>query len=106
MRAGKLDHVITIEAVSDGVPDAYGVSEPAWSAFATVRAQILQQTTDEYLRGYGEGSATVVSFRLRWIDGVTVKHRVIRTGVAFNIREIKEIGRRAGLELRCEEIRE
>lgn len=105
MRAGKLDEVITIEAISDGPPDEYGISAPVWAAFASVRAQVLQQSTDEYLRGYGEGAAAVIIYRIRWLDGLTVKHRVVRKGTAFNIKEIKEIGRRVGLELRCEEVR-
>lgn len=105
MRAGKLDKVITIDAYSAGVPDDYGVTAAGWSTIATVRAQVLQQSTDEYLRGYGEGAATVVIFRARWLDGVTVEHRVTYGGTAYNIREVKEIGRRVGLELRCEEVR-
>ncbi|MBN8998499.1 MAG: phage head closure protein [Rhizobiales bacterium] len=105
MRAGKLDRTIRIDTYEAGTPDDYGIAADGWEAVATVRAQILQQATDEYLRGYGEGAATVVIFRIRWLDGVTVEHRVTYDGAAYNIREVKEIGRRVGLELRCEEVR-
>ena len=73
--------------------------------FATVRAQIIQASTEEYLRAYGEGGNTAIIFRLRWLDGVTVAHHVSFDGKTLNIRETKEIGRRKGLELRCEEVR-
>jgi SPP1 family predicted phage head-tail adaptor len=105
MRAGKLDRVITIDRYAPGAPDDYGNSSPAWTPFATMRAQMVQSSTDEYLRGYGEGADTVLIFRTRWLDGVTTEHRVGYGGRQFNIRETKEIGRRDGLELRCEEVR-
>jgi SPP1 family predicted phage head-tail adaptor len=105
MRAGKLDRIIAIDAYSAGVPDAYGNSTPAWAEVAMLRAQIIQASTEEYLRAYGEGANTAVIFRTRFLDGVTTKHRVWFGGRPFNIREVKELGRRAGLELRCEEIR-
>ena len=105
MRAGKLDRTIRIDTFAAGTPDDYGVSAPGWTTLATIRAQILQSSTEEYLRGYGEGAATVVIFRARWLDGVTVEHRVTYDGTTYNIREVKEIGRRVGLELRCEEVR-
>ncbi len=105
MRAGKLDKVITIEAYATGTPDELGVSTPGWSEWATVRADLLQSSTEEYLRGYGEGAETTVIFRTRWLDGVTTAHRVTYAGAFYNIKETKEIGRRVGLELRCEVVR-
>lgn len=105
MRAGKLDETIEIQSYSAGTPDEYGVSAPGYSAFATVRAQILQQSTEEFLRAYGETAMTAVVFRLRWLSGVTTSHRIVHEGRNFNIREVKEIGRGKGLELRCEEVR-
>ena len=105
MRAGKLDRTITLDAHSEGTPDEYGTVTPGWSAFATVRAQLVSMTTDEFLRAYGELSESVVVFRTRYLDGVTTAHRVGYEGRQFDIKELKEIGRRKGLELRCEEIR-
>lgn len=104
MRAGKLDRSIVIQAAANGVaPDGTPVEE--WTDFAAVRAQLVQASTDEFLAGYGESDNTVVILRVRWLDGVTTKHRVQFEGRTLNLREIKEIGRRRGLELRCEEVR-
>jgi SPP1 family predicted phage head-tail adaptor len=107
MRAGKLDKVIQIEAVAPTAPDEYGVVDPAGgtATIIIVRAQIIQASTDEYLRGYGEGENTAIVFRTRFVEGVTPHSRIRFEGRSLNIREVKELGRRAGLELRCEEVR-
>jgi SPP1 family predicted phage head-tail adaptor len=106
MRAGKLDRTITIQAWDENPePDDYGTVTPVWVDFATLRAQIIEASTEEYQRAYGEGGNTAVVFRTRWQAGVTVGHRVVYDGKGLNIRDLKEIGRRKGLELRCEEVR-
>lgn len=104
MRAGKLDRTIKLQSFSSTVDD-YGTPVETWTDFATLRAQIIQASTEEYLRGYGETDALVVIFRIRWLAGVTAAHRVHYDGRNLNIREVKEIGRRRGLDLRCEEVR-
>lgn len=101
MRSGKLDRSITIQTFSSTV-DADGTPVEAWATFATVRAQIVQASTDEFLAGYGETDKTAIIFRIRWLEGVTTDHRVQYDGKDLNIRELKEIGRRKGLEIRCE----
>lgn len=101
MRAGKLDRVITIQRYTATVDD-YGTPGFAWTDFATMRAQRVQASTDEYIRNYGAADETVVIFRTRWLDGVTNADRVAYEGSFFNLKETKEIGRRQGLELRCE----
>ncbi|TCT12668.1 head-tail adaptor [Tepidamorphus gemmatus] len=104
MRAGKLDRLITLEHnAGAGSVDDYGVPAETWAAGATVRAQVIEAGTDEFMRGYGEATARVVVFRLRWIP-VSLADRVIYEGEPFNIRSVKEIGRRRGIELRCERI--
>lgn len=105
MRAGKLDRVITIQAYTRTGTTPGGAPITDWADLATVRAQIIQASTEEYQRAYGEGGNTAIIFRLRWLDGVTVEHRIAYDGKHLNIRETKEIGRRKGLELRCEEVR-
>lgn len=102
MRAGSLDREISIDAWTAGEPEEYGNVQEAWTPFAAVRAQLVQASTDEFLAGYGESDKTVTIFRIRWLDGLTTAHRVTYSGQQLNIKEIKEIGRRKGLELRCE----
>lgn len=101
MRAGKLDRTITIQEFTNTVDDL-GTPVMAWTDKATLRAQIMQISTGEYVRAYGAIDEAVVIFRTRFFEGVTNADRVkYATGEVFNIKEVKEIGRRKGLELRC-----
>jgi SPP1 family predicted phage head-tail adaptor len=104
MRAGTLDRTITVQTFTETVDD-YGTPTQGWAYFATLRAQLVEASTDEFLRGYGESETTVAVFRTRWRDGVTPQMRIVYAGKPLNIREIKEIGRRRGLELRAELVR-
>lgn len=100
MRAGKLDRTLTIERSTYEVDD-YGNPVFTWTPLATMRAQVVEASTTEYIRNYGASSENVTVFRTRWLNGVTLADRVVADGVIFDIKDIKEIGRRRGLELRC-----
>lgn len=100
MRAGKLDREITIQRFTSTVDD-YGTPAQTWTDIATVRAQIVQQSTEEFIRGFGASDETAIIFRTRWLDGVTNADRISFDGVLHNLKEVMEIGRRKGLELRC-----
>jgi SPP1 family predicted phage head-tail adaptor len=101
MRASNLDRLIVIEADLTTV-DVNGVPQQTWTAFATMRAQLLQRSTNEFLlKGYGEDDNVTTGFRIRWLDGVRLTQRVAYNGERYRITEIKEIGRRVALELRC-----
>lgn len=101
MRAGKFDRQIVIQRFTNTVND-YGTPVETWTTFATVRAQIIQQSTEEFIRNFGASDETVIVFRVRWIGEITTADRVLFDGDSHNIKETKQIGRRAGLELRCQ----
>ena len=103
MRAGQLDRSITIQRVTTAIDD-YGTPTDAWADVATVRAQQVSTSTVEYIRNYGASDDTVVVFRTWWMDGITNADRIVYAGQNFNIKETKEIGRRNGIELRCERL--
>lgn len=100
MRAGKLDRIITIERVTTTV-DEYGTPVEGWTTVATLRAELIQSSASEFIRAYGATTDTIVIFRTRYLDGVTTADRVTYAGHPFDLKEVKEIGRRKGLELRC-----
>lgn len=101
MRAGKLDRVITIERATTIIDDA-GTLTPTWATVTTLRAQIVTQTTQEFIRNEGGGtSENAIVFRTRYIQGVLLDDRVTYEGASFDVKETKEIGRRRGLEIRC-----
>jgi SPP1 family predicted phage head-tail adaptor len=99
MRSGKLDRSIAIERMAETV-SASGAVSKAWAVIATVRAELVQQSADEYLAGYGEAQEGNLLFRIRWMDGITTADRVTYDGTAYDIDQIAELGRKRGLELR------
>jgi SPP1 family predicted phage head-tail adaptor len=103
MRAGKLDRQIVIQRFTNTVDD-YGTPVETWTTVATVRAQIIQQSTEEFIRGYGATDDAIVIFRVRWIDGITTADRVVFDSENYNIKELKPIGRAKGLEFRCQKM--
>ena len=100
MRAGKLDRIIVIQRVVTTV-DEYGTPVEGWTTVATVRAQLVQSTTEEFMRTFGITSDTLAIFRIRYRDGITNANRVTYGERTFDLKEVKELGRREGLELRC-----
>lgn len=103
MRAGLMDRTITIQRVTTTIDD-FGTPVETWADLVTLRAQQVQTSTDEFIRGYGASDETVIVFRTWWRDGITNADRIVYVGDTYNIKETKEIGRRNGLELRCQRI--
>lgn len=99
MRAGKLDRTITIQRETKTKVGPRAVT--AWTEFATVRAEIVQQSASEFLTGFGEAENGTVVFRIRYLGGITTADQITYDGTAYNIKEIAEIGRRRGVELRA-----
>nr|WP_196107487.1 MULTISPECIES: phage head closure protein [unclassified Ochrobactrum] len=100
MRAGKLDRLITIQRATY-VDDGMGNQTPAWAKLADLRAQIVQASTEEYIRAYGASDDTVIIFRTRYFPGVKNEDQIVYAGSEFDIKETKELGRKQGLEIRC-----
>lgn len=101
MRAGKLDRTIRIDRYSAGAPDNFGTVTAGWEMLATLRAQVVQASTEEFINANGASDETIVIFRTRYLAGVTNADRIIFDGQTFSLKEVKEIGRRRGLELRA-----
>ncbi|KIZ43102.1 MULTISPECIES: phage head closure protein [Rhodopseudomonas] len=103
MRAGDLDRTIRIERATT-TPNELGVPHAAWALVATMRAQVLQFATDDREGERGHTTDQTITFRTRWIDGVDLSNRVVYQDQPFTIRQIKEIGRRVGLDIVCERV--
>lgn len=100
MRSGSLDRTITVQRYSETIDD-YGAPVFVWSDIVSLRAKKVESTTEEFIRDHGASDETVIVFRARFFDGITNADRVLYEGNAFNVKELKEIGRRNGLEIRC-----
>lgn len=100
MRAGKLDRTISIERKTETVHET-GAVVTDWLAVATVRAEVVTHSADEFLTGFGEAENGNVIFRIRYLPGVTTAHRVTYDGKVYDLKEVIEVGRRRALELRA-----
>lgn len=106
MRAGSLSRSITLQRCSLETKGPTGAVTPVWSNFATgVRAERIDERADETPRTFGEAEKITITFRVRYIGNLTTADRVIYEGAVFDLVGITEIGRRRGLELRCERAR-
>lgn len=104
LNTGRLNRRVTIERETETVKPSGSVVK-AWTPVATVWAEVLQQTASEFFTGYGEAETGTVIFRVRYRPGITTADRVTYAGTAYGIKEIKELGRRAALELRGEALK-
>lgn len=95
-----MDRVIKLEAAAQVINDA-GTPVTLWTEFATLRAELVQQDTEEFLRGGGEQDVESIAFRTRHFPGASLAHRVIFDGRPFDIEALVPIGRRKGFEIRC-----
>jgi len=100
MRAGKLDRSITIERQTETVKPS-GSVVTAWPNIATGRADIVTQSASEFLTSFSEAENGTIVFRSRYRGGITTAGRVSYNGSAYDLKEVTEIGRRRGLELRA-----
>ena len=103
MKAGKMVHVVSIERATSTISPA-GTPVTTWAAVATLRAEIVEQQAEEFLRNAGDTTVATIVFRTRFLAGVTDEDRVSFDGEAFDIDRIVPIGRRRGLELRCKAV--
>ena len=100
MRAGKLNEKLVIERSTIAVDD-YGTPQETWTTLATVRAQRVKLTLEEFVKAYGTASEALTVFRIRWLADVSLADRVKLGSVIYDLKAIEVLGRREGLELRC-----
>lgn len=98
MKSGSLRHSIDVERATSTV-DALGTPTTAWTVHTTLRAEVKQQSAEEFIRSQGATDERVVIFITRFAD-VTNADRVMWQDKAHNIREIGVIGHDRGLEIR------
>jgi SPP1 family predicted phage head-tail adaptor len=91
---------ITLQRATVAI-NAAGTPAETWVDLVTLRAERVQQSTEEFLRAAGATGETVAVFRVRHVDGLTTADRIIFRGGACAIREIVPTGRRRWLELRA-----
>lgn len=99
MKAQKLDRAIVIQRSTSALDDM-GQEVAAWSDIVSMRVQVIQASTKEFFENAGARGEEVLVFRMRWLSDLSTRDRILFDGVIHEIQEIKELGRRSGLELR------
>ncbi|WOI55126.1 phage head closure protein [Palleronia sp. LCG004] len=100
MKAGNMIHVLHVERGSNSV-NAAGTPVFTWNRIATLRGEVVERSTEEFLRRSGETDETTIVFRTRLYRHLRHDDRIAFDGDVFDIEEIISIGRRTGLEIRC-----
>lgn len=95
MRAGELDKLIEIQ-INEGVADSMGQVVPDWRRFARVWARVrsIDPGIAERYQADREVGRELKSFVVRYIEGISFKHRIVYKGNAYTIRTIKEVEKR------------
>jgi SPP1 family predicted phage head-tail adaptor len=98
MRAGDMDRRISVE---NRVVTTGPFNEPiiSYELLAEVWAEVRQQGGTEFLRAQEVTAERRVVFRVRWLEGVSVLDRIVYEDRPHNITEVRELGRREGLEI-------
>ena len=97
MRLAKMDRRVTIQRVTL-VDDGYSSTEQ-WADLFRCWAEVRQVGGQEFLQAMAIGAEKRVVFYIRWYAGLLATDRVMYEGKPHNIAEVREIGRRDGVEL-------
>lgn len=102
MKSGKLTRKIVIQRAQAAVDD-YGTPVKAWAPTYTLRAEVVERSTSEFMQAGGATDEALIVFRVRHVLEISNSDQVAFDGKTYQIKEITELGRRKGLELRCME---
>lgn len=99
MKAGPLDRRIIVRRKMVTGENDWGEPITETVDVATIWASVRQESGREFFAAASVSAERKVVFRMRWLDGVTVTDHVRYDGRDHNIQEVRELGRRIGLEL-------
>lgn len=95
-----MDRLVALQSQAQTVA-ANGERTGAWTTYATVWAEERELPSGEVVVSGTEQAQKTMIFFVRFRTDITERHRVSYGGSDFDIENIREIGRREGLELRC-----
>lgn len=103
MRAGRLDRRIAIQR-KDVTQSDSGEEVVTLTTIATVWAEKIENRGDERFTAKQLVGHAVRTFRFRWSTAtkqITTEHSIVYDGRSFDITDVREIGRREGIEIDC-----
>ena len=99
IRAGDLDRQIVIVRAAPGTPDEFNEAPVTWPVFATVFAKFSQTGGREFFSAQEVMTERRATFLIRWRSDLLMTDQVQYGGLQWQLAELREIGRREGLEL-------
>lgn len=87
MKAFQLRHRVEIQSVAE-TRDSYGQPIQTWSKFATVWAALEPLRGREFFSAEQFQSKLTTRIRIRYLDGVTTKMRIVFGAYTYNIESI------------------
>jgi SPP1 family predicted phage head-tail adaptor len=100
MRAGKRDRRVVIERVVIS-RDAFNAPVETWVPLPPVWAGKVNKPGAERFAAQEVSGLAVRTFEIRYRRDLTVKDRIVYDGRTWNITDVREIGRRKGIEIDC-----
>ena len=102
MRAGQLDRRVTL-LQRTLTRDSFGEAVEGFADLDTVWARVIHDRSGELSRQNNaqRQAQSVVTFRIRWRGDLNRTMRVRWEGAEYDITNIMEVGRRAGLDLQA-----
>jgi len=98
---GEFDRIITIQRAVEST-DSIGTVTQSWVDIGAVYASVIPMTGTEVFRSGMTSAAEVARFRLWFVSGLTPKDRISYDGKIWNIKYLREIGRRCLHEVLAE----
>ena len=106
MRIGKLDRRLTLLRRDSITRDTQGAAVETWTAYATVWAGKEDLRGREFYAADQMQGRVTTKFLIRWRDDVLLTDRLSCEGLTYKLTGAPEVGRRQGLELLAEAVRE
>jgi hypothetical protein len=104
IRAGDLDRTLYITRVSELLDEFGAASDCATQRAVRLKAALLENHSNDTMQAWGAASDTTLIFRTWFISWVKAGDLVRYQGREFIVKEIKELGRRRGIELQVERV--
>lgn len=98
MRAGALDRRVSIQTRTLSRND-YGEQIETWTELAEVWAEKFDLRGREFFAARQTMADVTTQFRMRYRNDVTVTCRLVCEGVTYDIKQVSQLGRRAGLQI-------
>lgn len=103
MRAGSFDRVVTVERQFEtSEEDVFGSPILEWRPVHRFWAGKIHKAEDEAFAASQRYAKRTVTFSSYWLEDIKETDRLICDGVQYDIRGLREIGFREGIEISAE----